>query len=383
MENTENIQIESTENMENKSTEKGVYLNESIEKLIALIKEQQNRIEEMQMKIDELTENHNMPEDHHEVSEDNSAGNTLFHKPLTAQPAIMGDKTSEYYINKNGIITEYIGGDKNITVPYEVDGIPVKGFKASVFAGSDIESISIPKSVKKIPNGAFMDCENLKKCVIPDSIETIGKYAFSGCGALDNVKIPENIRSVGSYAFSECTALKNLELTEGIRNLKGKNIFIGCSALDSVKIPGSMLSVPEGMFAFCTGLKDVIIGSGVKYIRDNAFTGCTIEKPEIPGTIKNIHMTAFLGCPENMKSYINKRFSKGADGSFSMKKNNLPRHAKTREPVYNAPRHAQARENADGRKRIDTIISKAAASSKEKNSERRGSNIKQEQQENI
>ena len=57
------------------------------------------------------------------------------------------------------------------------------------FSESDIKSVVIPSSVKKICDGAFLDWECLISLEIPDTVEVIGANAFAGCRALTNLTL--------------------------------------------------------------------------------------------------------------------------------------------------------------------------------------------------
>ena len=55
--------------------------------------------------------------------------------------------------------------------------------------------ITIPDSVTRINDGAFIGCENMTYVEIPDSVITIGVAPFIGCSSLTHIKIPERFGS--------------------------------------------------------------------------------------------------------------------------------------------------------------------------------------------
>lgn len=69
------------------------------------------------------------------------------------------------------------------------------------FAGSDLESFTLPPAIKTIPNGLFQDCANLQSFTIPDDVTSIGSWAFGYCTSLSTLTIPASVTSVGDYAF--------------------------------------------------------------------------------------------------------------------------------------------------------------------------------------
>lgn len=109
----------------------------------------------------------------------------------------------------------------------------------------DLQSISLPKSLKAIGKGAFSNnlgltavrisdltawCnvsfaskestplayahhlflgeEEVKDLVIPNGVTSIGSFAFYGCSDLTSVTIPKSVTSIGSSSFEDCSSLK-------------------------------------------------------------------------------------------------------------------------------------------------------------------------------
>ena len=76
-----------------------------------------------------------------------------------------------------------IGGEKN-------------GFKDC----SDIQTVSLPSTIKSIGSYAFYGCSILSQVTFPDSLEKIGGYAFSETSIL-KITIPASVNFIGAYAF--------------------------------------------------------------------------------------------------------------------------------------------------------------------------------------
>ena len=62
--------------------------------------------------------------------------------------------------------------------------------------------VVIPKSVAKIENSAFENCENLKEVVFEErsKLEEIGDYCFKNSG-LEEITLPKMLKEVGDDAF--------------------------------------------------------------------------------------------------------------------------------------------------------------------------------------
>ena len=66
------------------------------------------------------------------------------------------------------------------------------------------DSYIIPSSVKRIENGAFYYCTNLKSVVLPDGLESIGDYAFDFCTGLKSLTLPASLKSIGLGIVDHC-----------------------------------------------------------------------------------------------------------------------------------------------------------------------------------
>ncbi len=86
------------------------------------------------------------------------------------------------------------------------------GIADGVFSecGENLQSVSIPKSVKTIGNQAFFNCESLKSVTIPSSVTSIGNQAFYACSSLKSVTIPSSVKIIGCEAFNGCSGLKDV-----------------------------------------------------------------------------------------------------------------------------------------------------------------------------
>ncbi len=73
--------------------------------------------------------------------------------------------------------------------------------------GKTNETFTIPESVTKIENYAFMYCTALKSVTIGSCVTEIGYYAFFGCSSLESIVIPESVTKIDYFAFVECTNL--------------------------------------------------------------------------------------------------------------------------------------------------------------------------------
>ncbi len=68
----------------------------------------------------------------------------------------------------------------------------------------EIESIIIPKGVKRIETMAFFKCEALKEINLPEGLEYIGSDAFNRCLCVTYLFIPKTVAEIGHHAFAQC-----------------------------------------------------------------------------------------------------------------------------------------------------------------------------------
>ena len=170
-------------------------------------------------------------------------------------------------------ILKYIGKEKIVNVPAEIDG----------------------KKVDKIGNGAFMN-SRVTSVTIPDSVIEMGSNVFYSCIELTNVNIPNGVKEIGTMAFDDCKSLTSITIPNSVTTI-GKHTFSGCALLTSIEIPSSVTRIGDRAFYSCTGLTSVKIQDGVKEIGAMAFWNCPkITSIEIPDSVTKIERGAFSGC---------------------------------------------------------------------------------------
>ena len=225
------------------------------------------------------------------------------------------------------------------------------------FAGSDIESVTIPNSVKVISVGAFMECTNLRSVNLSNSVTSIEWYAFGGCTGLEEIhSLSSKPATIEEDAFTGYSATlyvpggakdaykkaaywnrfanivetvdKDLEFTitsedaatvavtgytgnsssviipshctiNGKRYTVtsiGNNAFDGYRGLTSITIPNSVTSIGDYAFGNCEGLTSIEIPNSVTSIGWYAFQNCTnLSSVVIGNSVTSIGGSAFKG----------------------------------------------------------------------------------------
>ena len=180
----------------------------------------------------------------------------------------------------------------SITLP---DSITVIGRNAFAGCGS-LTSISIPDGVTVIEEETFNGCSNITSIVIPNSVTTIRQTAFEGCSLLTSINIPNSVTHIGWNAFENCINLTSINLPDGIPYISDAT-FNGCTSLASITIPNSVTSIGNNAFNGCSKLTDVTIPEAVTRLGNNVFRGCSsLTNIVIPSGVNKLYFSAFSGC---------------------------------------------------------------------------------------
>lgn len=190
------------------------------------------------------------------------------------------------------------GGEKaDVVVPAEWCGYEV--IEVDNFDDTDIESITIPSSVKIINKEAFDGCDKLKTVTIEgNSLTEIGNSAFYQCSALNDIRLPESVIKIGMDAFHGCSSLEHIELSPNLNSL-GSSAFENCESLLHVDIPDNLTYLNGEVFLNCKSLQIAEISENSKIIdfgRD-LFRGCeALTEIKIPKNLETISAGAFAAC---------------------------------------------------------------------------------------
>lgn len=136
-------------------------------------------------------------------------------------------------------------------------------------------------SVTGINYYAFVGCRELESVSIPESVRNLGFGSFAGCSGLSTVNIPSCVNEIPDALFYGCSSLCGIEIPSGVKVI-GHSAFYGCSGLTEITIPAGVELIDEYAFAYCSGLKRVVI-EGNPVIAETAFIGCGTELEIIKG----------------------------------------------------------------------------------------------------
>ena len=144
---------------------------------------------------------------------------------------------------------------KNVSIPEYITKV-----RDNAFIHTDIESITIPSSVKEMGSGIFWNCKFLSSVQLDCIIERLPNSIFACCSSLTSFDVPECIKVIELGAFYRCTNLHTINLNKGLKTIENR-AFEECTNLVSLNIPESIEKIGDGYgycFKDCKSLKDVI-----------------------------------------------------------------------------------------------------------------------------
>ena len=224
------------------------------------------------------------------------------------------DYTSVKLTDGTMMITGYSGNEKNVTVPDEIDGVPVTVIGEGAFAQNPtVEHVTLPDSVTVIQAKAFFYCPNLASVKIPRNLEEIGAGAFSDCVSLSAVYTDVLSSIIMGTAGTAQPVGANLPYS---LHTLGEQAFAGCQSLTSVIIRPTLASWGGNTFIE-SGLRSAVIMDGVSEIPDNAFAGTRLTEVVIPSSVTKIGAGAFANCDQLHTVTLNEGLEIIANSAFS------------------------------------------------------------------
>lgn len=76
--------------------------------------------------------------------------------------------------------------------------------------GGRLNSIMLPRSLRRISNSAFEGQSRCSNLTIPDGLVSIGTSAFDGCKSLTLLELPSSVQTINTCAFFGCSNLSRI-----------------------------------------------------------------------------------------------------------------------------------------------------------------------------
>lgn len=249
------------------------------------------------------------------------------------QEAFAGMTTLRNFVFPKGL--KYIG-DKafcgtglagSLTIPEGIIFIGEDAFRSSVdyidypFKNNLTGTLSLPSTLQKIGENAFLGCEFTGSLLLPEGLKTIGGAAFKDCkyfsgdlripdgltfedcwGAFDGmtgmsgrIKLPKDLRTIHPEMFVGNT-IKFIEWPDNLNEIM-RHAFRDCDIRCDMKIPQTVLSIEDYCFGG-SNVKHVVLPSELTKISNGCFWGCSelTDTITIPGKVETIGEMAFMNC---------------------------------------------------------------------------------------
>lgn len=236
---------------------------------------------------------------------------------------------SDFQLN-NGTLVRYLGTASAVSIPATVYRVGEEAFVDCI----TLKNISFKGEVEEFAFQAFAGCRELLEFIIPDSVVEIGNGCFANCSKLESIHIGKNLRYIGLGAFAGCESLKSITVDkdnpyftveDGVLYSKDKAVlytvapvreketyampstvkeikpyaFWGCNSIKNLSISNTIQTIPAYAFSNCKSLQGVSIPYSVYTIELMAFSDCiNLETVAIPPSVAQIHETSFDGCPK-------------------------------------------------------------------------------------
>ena len=128
---------------------------------------------------------------------------------------VVRQSTTKKHMNKIGTMLRY---------KYRLTDLKEIGINA-FYGCTQLESITIPKSVEILEDKCFSECKNLKSIIFEENskLKFIGQECFRNCQLLKSITIPNNIVSLGFACFTKCDNLT--VIVQNSEKLKYANNF--------------------------------------------------------------------------------------------------------------------------------------------------------------
>jgi hypothetical protein len=146
------------------------------------------------------------------------------------------------------------------------------------------------------------------------TVTVIDQGAFSYRSNLETISIPASVKEIATLAFCNCTALSNITFEQGSQlSSIGIQAFLGCTSLSTIKFPESLRQIQTEAFKGCIKLgigmnAEVIaldIPSNIDLIATRAFANCGLTRVNLlsPTIISTVGSYVFVNNNKNLAIY--------------------------------------------------------------------------------
>ena len=190
-----------------------------------------------------------------------------------------------------------------ITIPISFNNKPVTSLGENFLReNTKIEKITIPASIKRIPNYAFYKCIKLSEVTLNEGLEEIGMYAFDSC-KLKKVIIPSTCTTIEQFAFENNKDLYHVYLPSSVQTVNQyafysiNSLAYICIEHSSVPSWGSYWRSGTTVYTSCTKLVE---GEDFNYAVRNLSGNYVVTVLRLSETTSQLQSYAFPDEIENI-----------------------------------------------------------------------------------
>ncbi len=164
------------------------------------------------------------------------------------------------------------------------------------------------KPVTSVFPSGFLNCDSIRTISLPDTVTTFGTDAFAG-STLNSITIPNGLTVISSGAFRNCKELVEVDFDKENNTVTAINDYAFANDFKLSSFPfhkiTHLTSVGKEAFLYCLGLRSVIFPKGFTTLGSYAFQDCKgLTTIYFPDSIASIGEFAFRGVGQSAKIYF-------------------------------------------------------------------------------
>ena len=127
-----------------------------------------------------------------------------------------------YEVKGRGIIIkDYIGKEKQITIPDTIDDKPVTKIASEAFEGKNLLEVNMPDTIKEVGKYAFASNMYMTNIKLSASLKSIPEGMLAFCGKLKELDVPPSVKSIGKNSF-DYVKLRKIIIPASVQKLSNK-----------------------------------------------------------------------------------------------------------------------------------------------------------------
>jgi hypothetical protein len=231
--------------------------------------------------------------------------------------------------------------------------------KYDAFGHTNIKTLILPNSLRRIEECAFTDCYELQTVYLGNSLAVMGENPFANCVKLtgftagsgckvrhkdgvlfdetmetlicypagrivDSYTIPQGVKTIGEKAFSSSSnsyrsddsplVIRKLVIPDSVVSIKDYAFECACS--ESVTFGSHVEDIGQWAFGMCN-FKSLTLPDSLKRLAPEAFWSCdSLTSVVIPKNVSNIESAPFNSCQslQSIQVASGNRYYKAIDG---------------------------------------------------------------------